>query len=220
MAKGRSSKMKKHPNTKPHPTGHEAQVPVYKTTPVQSESHSPLVDLPPELRNRIYEFAVSSTARITITKSHGFPEPALLLTSKTIRKEAIGIFYTINGFSLSSISYDPSTCLHLHRKGLALWKTYRIDTTEKDFSIVRSGAVSWKNLKFWIRLRYDGHDKMVLSVPVGAMVERLDAESKVTGAMIVMADRMKASPWEEVETVLELLRAGLVAIDGAWGLDQ
>lgn len=212
--------MKKHPDTKSHPTVHEAQAPVCKTASVQSESHPPLLELPPELRNRIYEYTICSTTNITIAKSSGFPEPALLLTSKAIRKEAIGIFYTINDFNLAGISYDPSTCLLLHRKGLALWQTYKIDLTENEFCLVRSGAVSWKNLKGWLRLRYDGHDEMVLRTPPAATVERADAEIKVTGAMVHMADRMKASPWEEVERTLEMLRAGLVSMDAAWSLDQ
>jgi hypothetical protein len=50
-----------------------------------------LFDLAPELRNRIYQFAVSFDDKITITKSAGFPEPPLLFTCKTIRREAIGI---------------------------------------------------------------------------------------------------------------------------------
>jgi hypothetical protein len=31
---------------------------------------------------------------------------------------------------------------------------------------------------------------------------------------------MKASPWNEVEEVLELLREGLILADNAWALDQ
>jgi hypothetical protein len=38
--------------------------------------------------------------------------------------------------------------------------------------------------------------------------------------MLDMVDKIKASPWGEVEQVLELLRAGLVLANKAWAFDQ
>lgn len=55
--------------------------------------NSPLFKLPPELRAAIYRFAVVEEGEIVVTKGQRFPEAPLLSTCKTIRSEAIGIFF-------------------------------------------------------------------------------------------------------------------------------
>jgi hypothetical protein len=45
-------------------------------------------------------------------------------------------------------------------------------------------------------------------------------QKKVMWGMISMVDSMKEKPWDEVEKILELLRAGLISIDAAWGSDE
>ena len=62
-----------------------------------STTSSPFMKLPPELRDIIYEYALRlDDGIIQISSTTGIPEPPLLLTCKTIRREAISILYTLN----------------------------------------------------------------------------------------------------------------------------
>ena len=56
--------------------------------------HSLLNNLPPELRNCIYEFAFSEENADDLPILITSPEPALMRTCKQIRGESVGIFYS------------------------------------------------------------------------------------------------------------------------------
>jgi hypothetical protein len=186
-------------------------------TSINVPSPKSLSDLPPELRNRIYRFAVSVDDKIAITKSAGFPEPPLLFTCKTIRQEAIGIYYLANEFRLSVVSWDPAVYLLVAQKSRALRDTYKFDLRGMVFHIAETGMASWKNLKRWLRLRRDGTETSETRTTITAS---FPLERRTIQGMLDMVDKMKASPWGEVEQVLELLRAGLVLANKAWALDQ
>jgi hypothetical protein len=181
---------------------------------IETPAPKSLLGLPPELRNRIHRFAVSDDNMITITKSTAFPEPPLLFTCKTIRQEAIGIYYLANDFSLSVVSWDPSVYLFLAQKDKALRDTYNFSLLGRKFQMVETGSASWENLRRWLRLRYDSAETSEMT-----MIS-YDTERCIIQGMLDMLVRMKASPWNEVEEVLELLREGLILADNAWALDQ
>lgn len=222
MANNHSTQTTNDPFTDSHPAGPEARALIIETNQVPREPCSPLLKLPAELRNKIYELALSVKGRITITKSHGFLEPPLLLTNKQMRKEAIGLFYTTHEFDLVIASWDPSLYILAARKSKTLRRSYRVDLKASQFRTVRKGSnASWKNLKRWLHLRYDGVERMAFHMPTpNTYTASSTAQGKTALGLVHAVDRMKASPWGEVERVLELLRAGLVAIDAAWGLDQ
>lgn len=68
---------------------------------------SPLMKLPPELRNRIYRYTVVGDSKIFVTHN-GLREPELLHVCTQIRTEALGIFYSENVFSVENQNYDSS----------------------------------------------------------------------------------------------------------------
>jgi hypothetical protein len=78
-------------------------------TTINSCASAPLLRLPPEIRNIIYKCALYLDDGICeVDVATGIPEPALLLTCKEIRREAIGIFYSTNDVRLVIDSYSPS----------------------------------------------------------------------------------------------------------------
>jgi hypothetical protein len=188
---------------------------------MDTPSPKSLLGLPAELRNRIYRFAVSADGRIPITTSAGFTEPPLLLTSKAIRQEAIGIYYLENDFDLVVVSWDPSIYSLQVQKAESMWNNYKIDLLNQiKVRILRRGHTSWKNFKRWMRMHYDERVDEAGPMLEPTKTASLPPMQKIMVGMFVVANRMKASPWDEVEQVLELLRPGMVSLDAAWGLDQ
>lgn len=75
--------------------------------------------LPRELRDKIYEYAVYSNdnGRCVVTRKDGIREPPLLLTCKTIREEAIEVFYGVNNFYIVILAFHPAAwVLYGHKK--------------------------------------------------------------------------------------------------------
>ncbi|KAI7308404.1 hypothetical protein KC315_g13355 [Hortaea werneckii] len=69
---------------------------------------SPLMKLSPELRNRIYREVLVSGAIVRMTDTYGNGEwspPALLHTCRRIRREASGIYYSMNAFLFCSADF-------------------------------------------------------------------------------------------------------------------
>jgi hypothetical protein len=143
MANKRSSRKKTRPGTKKHHTKPDAKELVNETVPTQPESHSPLLKLPPELRNRIYEYALRFDNGICeVNETVGIPESALLLTCKEIRREAIGIFYSVNKVHVELESFSPSLPILIEKKMCALHKQYGFQI---EINILRYGVVQYSS---------------------------------------------------------------------------
>ncbi|USW48564.1 hypothetical protein Slin15195_G018830 [Septoria linicola] len=77
-----------------------------------NQSSSPLMSLPAELRNHIYELALSDT----VVKIENFREgynsinrsPGLILTCHQICREALGLYYSVARFTMQ---YGEQSCL-------------------------------------------------------------------------------------------------------------
>lgn len=125
-----------------------------------SVAHSPLFRLSPELRNTIY--------RLVLVEDHdeyeiwpvevdefGVPEPALLLSNKVIRSEALGVFYYENHFSCTVRNFNPAPVLLLQSK-------FKMPFDEHPMFIsIRSDRrditrKTWKNLVAWIHMYHKG----------------------------------------------------------------
>lgn len=119
-----------------------------------------LSSLPPELKNRIYEYVLKNKSRNIIiftsaqdlyydAKLHNLKQPALLQTSRQIRQESLGIFYRLHRFCFH-LSWDYSTMpcdLGYVMNGTAMLRQFRIsiptiERFEVDFQIAA-------NLKSW-----------------------------------------------------------------------
>lgn len=80
------------------------------TTSVSKGSESPLLALPPELRTRIYEYAVveetpvsvGEQSPVTFAWQPRIREPALLHTNRQLRAETSLIYYSMNVFQMKT----------------------------------------------------------------------------------------------------------------------
>lgn len=66
---------------------------------------SALLKLPPELRNRIYEYVLISSEHVVVHthEKHSWSAPPLLQTCRKMRDEAAGIYYGGNTFECGTI---------------------------------------------------------------------------------------------------------------------
>ena len=83
--------------------------------PFAEATTSRLLELPPELRNYVYELSVVSNTSIVIEpgdKSTRAKQPPLILVNRQIRSEALLIFYAQNTFE-----FDASECGFVTAKG-------------------------------------------------------------------------------------------------------
>lgn len=188
----------------------------------QSVANSPLfTKLPPELRNYVYEYTLHSESLVNVTKDEGIPEPPLLLTCKTVRREAIGTFYAVNDIRLVVSAFDPSTEILMWKKIAALKIKYGIEVISyANIDRHRSGGRNWQNLVSWLQAyRRREVFGMASSKRVASAYEGGTKERKLLAGMFYVVDDTRKRPWADVEFVLTLLRSGLVACHWQWGVD-
>lgn len=184
---------------------------------VDSPAPSPLLRLPPELRNTIYKFALRLDKGLCrVSKTAGTPEPALLLTCKEIRREAVSIFYSVNEVIMMVESYSQSVPRFMMEKYSALKTQYHYELNIG--KVEQLGPRSWRNLLSWLR---DSHENA--STPMGflSLASELgtpqhkrgtghhEKEAAVVDGMFLLTRTMKDMSWDEVEPILNLLRYGL-----------
>ena len=182
----------------------------------QSVAQSPLfVKLPPELRDRIYEYAVYQRL-CKVTTAHDIVEPALLFTCKIVRKEAIGIFYAANMLAVATPSFDPATALLVNRKDKLLRSVYgcRITKAGLDVSLPRR----WPNSFSMLRHLHTGTlpRLRIAKIPPRMFV---NDEACFIASLFNVATGLRGRPWDEVQDVFVGLRAGLIALHGDWRED-
>lgn len=83
-------------------------IPQPPSDPTSATTSCRLLSLPGELRNRIYRYALHSERGIEIDKVRwSIHQPPLLKTCKTIRAEALRLFYMENKISTNIHDWDP-----------------------------------------------------------------------------------------------------------------
>ena len=178
-------------------------------TPPSSATSSPFMDLPGELKNRIYFYSLVKPDNVEITVLN-WPthQPALLKTCKQIRHEALSIFYNENKISANIDDWSPAVKNACHD----LWARYELKTAQ--FSHYFTGNPNWENLLAWLKAFYLGDMKGISDV-----VNKTRAlERKTIGVMFLMATtfRNNGMPWESLREVLEAQRGLLLKGDGRW----
>jgi hypothetical protein len=227
MANKRSSRKKNRPGTKKHHTKPDAKELVNETVPTQPESHSPLLKLPPELRNRIYEYALRFDNGICeVNETVGIPESALLLTCKEIRREAIGIFYSANKVHVELESFSPSLPILIEKKMCALHKQYGFQIEINSLSTC--GPRNWRNLMSWLKTVHGpqrspfgilGVWSKLESQPYSQQAGLTAKEIAMLAGLFQVAMMMTDLPWDEVEVALNILRYGVVQYSSEWEVD-
>lgn len=108
-------------------------------TAMESTKTSPLLRLPPELRDCIWHDVLTPQPSQPYRLENGHMEPALLSVSRQIRSESSGIFYGNNAFIFS----DPRACVRrltsISKDYIDLIRDLRFDTSE-----TCADATSWR----------------------------------------------------------------------------
>lgn len=169
-----------------------------------------LLDLAPELRNRIYRYVVCEDEPIEVTEDTR--EPGLLSTCRQIRAEARSIWFLENRFefhireldiTLLSLFYRRQK-KHL-RKGSDSGKVRKVTTTHKHYN--------WANLMRWCKVAFDGDVWCLRPVP------GKDAHYAVVANATHMAQKqlkVAGATWETCYQTLQYFRAVAGATDKRW----
>lgn len=171
-----------------------------------------LMSLPPELRNRIYRFAVVSSQKIDVSSS-GIQEPDLLLACKQTRKEALGIFYSENTFAVDNHDYDPSVSVRWTSKLRQMYRQHLIKEAPTCVFSTPSPQPNWPNFARWLK---HAHAKETI-LSVGAFEGGTKwADELVLEACSRLAMETRDVPWERFEQVLEVQHQALIRLDVRW----
>lgn len=179
------------------------------------------MDLAPELRNRIYRLAVLSETAIGIRKT-GYSRPPLLQTSRQIRSEATGIYYSENIFIARNHAYDSDLFLSFtsmlpRMKGIQLKRAHQPYRGPNYHDVP-----NWPNLWTWLRRH---HSREVLDGVPGPKEFLESKRNRATDHLVVSAmfetvRRLRKAPWEQVKSLLELQRPILAKLDWRWGTGE
>lgn len=209
---------------KPSP---DSSAPAVLTT-AQSVANCHLFKLPPELRNRVYEYAVAVDPEhtptdlgteygIKITTKHGIPEPALLSSCKTIRREAIGIYYTIHNMDMIIENFDSTPLLLWKRKQTSVAKQYGLNLPTCGTWII--GGRSLHNLDNWL---FRVHQNLLCDIQdqddfqEGLREYYQEGEADMIMGMLEIAEKLKGKPWDVVDSMFDWLREVLNGMHYGW----
>ena len=175
-----------------------------------------LQDLPAELRNTIYRYALVETVQIDVSPSGRVREPALLRTSKGIRRETLSIYYSENRFRYPIFAYDFTRIGKFRERMSSLAKAYKISIHTRRSSVTLEDEIpSWENLLRSLEADFQSYRNCGFIQPSlagpGKKVTVL-----LTGAMSMLVVRMRGQPWEVVKALLEEFHCVLIAMDERW----
>lgn len=188
---------------------HEAAAPV---TPAQSIAGSSFFKLPPELRNRIYESVLiveeeeyGGQKSTEISKEGGIPEPGLLAACKTIRDEAIAIYYKQNWFELTIDTFDSAPLVLWKAKKISMLKQYNLQLDDRIYVEWTTVRRNWKNFMLWMQRAHQGLVLDVSELRLEHFRESPEDSSEWEPiiALLKMVERMRNQPWAMVEKLVD-----------------
>ena len=176
-----------------------------------------LLQLPGELRNRIYRLVLTDGMPIINFDATGYVRPGLISTCKEIRQEALSIYYYENSFRTWLKDYDAAN-LTRFSSSLKVMELagLRVNVT---FCYSQNTVPKWANLLEWLRC---SHAKDVAAIPYfpealhGA--GRNDQHAYALGTLFLVTSALHKQPWEEVRAILISLRPTLGSVDERWML--
>lgn len=169
------------------------------------------LNLPGELRNRIYRFSIVKEGNTEVDKARWTThQPALLKTCPQIRSEALPIFYVENKITCNVHNWNPI----VKERMFALYAAHNLNSSKLCHWF--SGVPDWGNLLAWLQAVFQGTSGGGLSDTKGK-VRAL--ERKTIGVMFLIARRARgAIMWSTAQDVLESHRELLVMGDHRWSL--
>jgi hypothetical protein len=184
------------------------------TRPSTPSTGSPFMDLPGELKNRIYFYALVRKDNVEISAANwDTHQPALLKTCKQIRREALSIFYNENRVSANIEDWNPEVKNACHD----LWAHHKLKWSAQ-FSHYFTGKPHWQNLIAWLEAFFLEDMKGISDV----VSKTRTLERKTVGVMFLMATtaRENQMPWKALKVMLDAQRGLLSMKDGRWELEN
>jgi hypothetical protein len=172
---------------------------------------SPLLELPPELRNEIYHLVLRRSRRIVISDS--IPEAALLLTCKQIRSEVRPIFYAINRFSVRDFNYNGLKWTWLSGMAGSLLDHYEI---QLDIEERLRPVPGWAHLMEWLHQVHQGSCRLTPVPRKRGLGSWSRTHDMVIIGMFDTVKAMRSQEWEVVALLMNKQREILENLNGRW----
>ncbi|KAK4613882.1 hypothetical protein CLAFUW4_09360 [Fulvia fulva] len=168
-----------------------------------------LLEMPPELRNRIYRFALVQHSQIFVCDDgyDGLKTPALLRVCRQIRAEARSIYYIENKFSIEVPDPDPAVALHFHQQAEGLWSNYEVGNNFAEgfeYELRFWNCWSWKNSGWSSTTRIRSPCSQT-----AAIGPRTIPLSGATVRMFELVIEMQRCRWSTVSAALEVFKEAL-----------
>lgn len=175
----------------------------YKIATADTKVRQPrcrLLELPAELRVRIYEDALLQEDRVEITK-RSFAQPGLLRTCRQIRHEASTIHYNKNKFSVWALGFDSGVLKRFCTQAAGFWDNYDLERMDV---VLHNHRVqpSWGNVLKWMKAYHADEVMMLVCGPHVGGHERCCAHESASKIVSTLDD----ADWEVVKAVLEVLK--------------
>ncbi|KAK4944978.1 hypothetical protein LTR10_015655 [Elasticomyces elasticus] len=170
--------------------------------------------LPPELRNRIWELAVTETLNASIARPY-CRTPGLTRTCRQARREALGIWILESEFRLVMLDCDITWVHESHDTSRAKIMLSAIElgvlekASTKVYFVAHGGGPNWGNLIKSLKVFHEMRDSH-------CPFETGNTEVKVIVAAYGTVEAMRGNAWAEVEQRLEEWHTVLAAMDPRW----
>ena len=167
-----------------------------------------LLELPAELRNRIYRCTLVKPR--TLVNATTFSQPGLLRTCQQIRAEALDIYFLENDFALVVDDFDYSLASAFRRQA----GEPRKDKMTVIPNMVHTSS-SWSNLMKWVTAYIEGE--------VTGSIARASCKDHAyciaaAGEVFELAIAIRKLPWEDIEKALVVYKGSVEQqAQGRWG---
>ncbi|KAK3631765.1 hypothetical protein LTR56_016721 [Elasticomyces elasticus] len=165
-------------------------------------------DLPPELRNRCYRYALSTADTIQLVGDARM-EPALLRASRQLRGEAASIYYAENTFLFIIRDMAGAEMVPFRRLQLRFSKDAR-----GVFGFTVAPGVNWANLLAWLKAHH-AHRRRAPSWYHRSEDERYH-DLVIVAAAFDVVRMMRNEDWTRIEALLEILHKAVAVSNPTW----
>lgn len=178
-----------------------------------AQTRCAFLELPAELRNRIYRLTLLSNDRIEI-RTPSLQEPGVLAACRQIRTEAESIFHVENRFQIYFRDYEPTNLVFWAAKQRAVKARHNVKL-EMQFYETDDSAPNWANLMKLLRLSHAG---VILpdQKPTSALSDDFPMRAHQFAALMGMVKELTAMPWSTVERILLLQQRVMISTNDGW----
>ncbi|KAK4896989.1 hypothetical protein LTR27_005236 [Elasticomyces elasticus] len=166
------------------------------------------LDLPPELRNRCYRYALLTPDSIELA-GEARMEPALLRASHQLRGEAASIYHAENTFLFIIRDMAGAEMVPFRRLQLRFSKDAR-----GVFGFTVAPGVNWANLLAWLKAHHE-HRRHAPSWYHRSADERYH-DLVIVAAAFDVVRMMRNEEWIRIEALLEILRKAAAVKNPTW----